>query len=183
VAAAEARLRRLLGQIDQHIDANGLHHEVLEPQRTRPHAPTRPVSDLDVRAAGIRILVWATGHRRSYPWLRLPEVLDHHGEIRQHRGHTPIPGLYVLGQRFQHRRGSHLIGGVGRDAAAVAEHIVGRHRVANTGTAGHRPCVRSAAAPDDASIAVASTKTRGKPPSSGEETCEWATAASPPMTW
>ena len=78
--------------------------------------------------------MWATGHRRSYPWLRLP-LLDQHGEIRQHRGRTPIPGLYVLGQRFQHRRRSHLIGGVGRDAAMVAEHILGRHRVTNTGTA------------------------------------------------
>ncbi len=134
VAAAEARLRRLLGRIDEHIDADGLHHEVLEPQPTRRLAPTRVVTDLDLRAAGIHTVVWATGHRRSYPWLRLP-VLDQDGEIRQHRGHTPIPGLYVLGQRFQHRRRSHLIGGVGHDAAMVAEHIIGRHRVANTAAA------------------------------------------------
>ena len=134
MAAAEARLRRLLAGIDEHIDANGLRHEVLEPQRARSPAPPRAVEDLDLRAAGIGTVVWATGHRRSYPWLRLP-VLDNHGEIRQYRGRTPVPGLYVLGQRFQHRRSSNLIGGVGRDAAEVADHIVGRHRAANTGTA------------------------------------------------
>jgi putative flavoprotein involved in K+ transport len=61
--------------------------------------------------------------------MRLPGVLDPHGEIRQHRGRTPMPGLYVLGQRFQHRRSSHLIGGVGRDAAMVADHIAGRRTV------------------------------------------------------
>ena len=133
VAAAEARMRRLLGGIDEHIDANGLRYEVLEPQRAPVLVPTRVVSDLDLRAAGIRTVVWATGHRRSYPWLRLP-VLDHHGEIRQHRGRTAMPGLYVLGQRFQHRRSSNFIGGVGRDAAVVADHIVGRHRAADTGT-------------------------------------------------
>ena len=132
VAAADLRLRRLLGAIDRHIDTNGLRHEVLEPERTPAVAPTGVVRDLDLRAAGIRTVVWATGHRRSYPWLRLP-VLDHHGEIRQHRGRTPMPGLYVLGQRFQHRRSSNFIGGVGRDAAFVADHIVSRHRAPDTG--------------------------------------------------
>jgi putative flavoprotein involved in K+ transport len=129
VAVADLRMQRLLGAIDTHIDTNGLRNEVLEPERTPAVAPTRVVRDLDLRAAGIRSVVWATGHRRSYPWLRLP-VLDHRNEIRQHRGRTPMPGLYVLGQRFQHHRSSNFIGGVGRDAAFVADHIVGRHRAA-----------------------------------------------------
>ena len=126
VAAAEARTRRLLDRIDRYIDANRLHHEVLEPRPARPLARTSARTELDLRAGGIRTVVWATGHRRCYPWMRLPGVLDPHGEIRQHRGRTPMPGLYVLGQRFQHRRSSHLIGGVGRDAATVADHIAGR---------------------------------------------------------
>jgi len=153
VAAAEARLRRLLGRIDKHIDANGLRRDVLEPWRPRPLAPTRVVSYLDLRAAGVNTIVWATGHRRSYPWLRPLPVLDNQGEIRQYRGRTPMPGLYVLGQRFQHRRSSHLIGGVGRDASEVAEHIVGRHRAANSG------------------------------PDSGDDTWVRATAATSAMTW
>jgi hypothetical protein len=36
----------------------------------------------------------------------------------------------VLGQRFQHYRSSNFIGGVGRDAAFVADHIAGRHPAA-----------------------------------------------------
>jgi len=98
-----------------------------DPEPTRPDLSARDVPDLDLRASGIRTVVWATGHRRSYPWLRLP-VLDRHGEIRQRRGRTPVPGLYVLGQRFQHRRNSSFIGGVGRDAEYVADHIAGRRR-------------------------------------------------------
>jgi putative flavoprotein involved in K+ transport len=135
VAVADLRMRRMLGTIDAHIDTSGLRHEVLEAERTPAVAPTRAVTDLDVRAAGIRTVVWATGHRRSYPWLRLP-VLDRRGEIRQRRGRTPMPGLYVLGQRFQHHRSSNFIGGVGRDAAFVADRIVGRHRRASALT-GH----------------------------------------------
>ena len=68
--------------------------------------------------------MWATGYRRAYDWLHVP-VLDERGEIRQRRGITPVPGLYVLGQRFQYRRNSNFIGGVGRDAAFVADHIAG----------------------------------------------------------
>jgi len=118
MATAEARLGRLLGRIDEHAGAE-------EKWTQRLVEPPKAVGELDLRTAGITTVIWATGHRRSYPWLTLPGVLDRCGEIRQHRGHTPLPGLYVLGQRFQHRRGSHLIGGVGRDAAAIADHITG----------------------------------------------------------
>jgi putative flavoprotein involved in K+ transport len=124
VAAADQRMQQLLGTIDEHIDANGLGHDVLEAEPTRHVAPQQAARDLDLRAAGIRSVVWATGHRRTYPWLRLP-VFDEHGEIRQRRGLTQVPGLYVLGQRFQHRRSSNFIGGVGRDAEYVADHIAG----------------------------------------------------------
>jgi putative flavoprotein involved in K+ transport len=125
VAAADRRLRRLLDSIDEHIDEFGLRREVLDPEPTRTVETVPVVRELDVRAAGIRTVLWATGHRRSYPWLRLP-VLDAHGEIRQRRGRTPVPGLYVLGQRFQHHRNSAFIGGVGRDAAYVADAIAPR---------------------------------------------------------
>jgi putative flavoprotein involved in K+ transport len=39
-----------------------------------------------------------------------------------------VPGLYVLGLRFQHRRNSNFIDGVGRDARFVADHIAARDR-------------------------------------------------------
>ena len=130
--AAERRMRRLLGEIDRHIDVNGLGGEVLPAERHPSVAPVDEITALDLRAAGIRSVVWATGHRRSYGWLRLP-VLDTSGEICQRRGRTPVGGLYVLGQRFQHYRSSNFIGGVGRDAAFVADHIAGRHRAAGVG--------------------------------------------------
>ena len=48
--------------------------------------------------------------------------------IRRARSFTaaaspPVPGLFVLGLRFQSRRTSHTIGGVGRDAQAIADRI------------------------------------------------------------
>lgn len=124
-ARADARLRRILGEIDRHITANGLDAEVLERDPPPPCRPDAPIERLDLGRRGIRTVVWATGHRRRYPWLRVP-VLDAAGEIAQVRGVTSRPGLYVLGQRFQHFRSSDFIDGVGRDAAMVADHLVGR---------------------------------------------------------
>jgi putative flavoprotein involved in K+ transport len=120
IAAADARLRRVLAGIDAHIDATGLGAEVLDPEPQRTLRLTGTAGSVDLRARGITSVIWATGHRRSYPWLHVP-VLDAAGEIRQHRGVTPVPGLYVLGQRFQHFRNSNFIDGVGRDAAYIAD--------------------------------------------------------------
>jgi putative flavoprotein involved in K+ transport len=139
VADAQRRMNQLLTGIEDHIAANGLATEVLAADPTRPIATTPVVRELDLRAAGISSVVWATGYRRSYPWLLVP-VLDRHGEIRQRRGCTPMPGLYVLGQRFQHHRSSNFIGGVGRDAAFLADHIAGRYPATDDHTcarAGH----------------------------------------------
>jgi putative flavoprotein involved in K+ transport len=124
VAAADQQLARVLAKIDRYVDLNGLHDEVLPSVPLSTVVVDRAVRELDLRAAGISTVVWATGYRRSYPWLRVP-VLDVAGEIRQRRGRTPVPGLYVLGQRFQYRRSSNFIGGVGRDAAHVAAQIAG----------------------------------------------------------
>ena len=64
----------------------------------------------------------ATGYRPDYPWLRLP-ITGPDGTIRQDRGVTAAPGVYVVGQRFQHRRDSGFIDGARHDARAVVDHL------------------------------------------------------------
>jgi putative flavoprotein involved in K+ transport len=128
VAEAHRGAARLLAAIDCHVDEHGLPDGFVltDPEPLAP-VPVEPgVDELDLGSEGITAVVWATGHRRNYDWLQIP-VLDASGEIRQRRGVTPVPGLYVLGQRFQYRRSSNFIGGVGRDAAYLADHIA-RHR-------------------------------------------------------
>jgi putative flavoprotein involved in K+ transport len=73
-----------------------------------------------------RVIVWCTGFRPDYGWLDLP-ILDENGFPRHARGVvTEMPGLFFLGLRFQHRLNSSLIGGVGDDAAFVAEQVAQR---------------------------------------------------------
>ncbi len=119
---ADYRMRRLLSSIDDHIATHGLVYQGGPPIASSTVAMRPAVRHLDLRRAGIRTVLWATGYTRAYPWLRVP-ALGGDGEIRQYRGVTPVAGLYVVGQRFQHRRDSDFIDGVRHDAAAVVRHI------------------------------------------------------------
>ncbi len=116
---SDQRMRRGLARIDQYVAAAlGAHAPQAEPvpQLTLPPSP----GSVDLRAERIETILWATGYRRSYPWLRVP-VLDEAGEIVHRRGVTRVDGVFVLGLRFQYRRKSHFIGGVGEDAAYLAD--------------------------------------------------------------
>jgi putative flavoprotein involved in K+ transport len=70
-------------------------------------------------------VVWATGYRPAYPWLRVP-AFDRHGQIAHRRGVTGVPGLYVLGLKFLHRRDSTYVDGARHDARFVAAHVMRR---------------------------------------------------------
>ena len=73
-------------------------------------------SDLEVDA-----VIWATGYRPEYSWIKLPVFDD--GRLRHRRGVTDVPGLYFLGLTWQHTRGSALIGWVRDDAEFIAERM------------------------------------------------------------
>jgi putative flavoprotein involved in K+ transport len=73
-----------------------------------------------------RVIIWCTGFEPDYDWIDLP-VFDDDGYPRHSRGVAiDMAGLYFLGLRFQHRLSSSLLGGVGADAAYVAEQVARR---------------------------------------------------------
>ncbi len=86
-------------------------------------APAPPV--LDLRALGITTVIWATGYRVAFDWVRCP-VLDADGLPVQERGVTAEPGVYFLGLPFMHQVQSSFLWGVGEDAAFLAEAIDAR---------------------------------------------------------
>jgi putative flavoprotein involved in K+ transport len=127
-AAADARLARLVQRIDVFAARTGLDAELGPPEPFRPFLwPAPAPAEIDLRAEGIRTVVWATGFRRLYPWLKV-EVLDARGEIRHEGGVTPSPGLYVIGLYFLRRRKSSFIDGVGRDAMDLTAHLAAHLR-------------------------------------------------------
>jgi len=121
-AAADVKMVELQSRIDHYVLEMGITAEPAEPfQPTWPAAVDAPI-EVNLEAEGIRTVIWATGCRRTYPWLHVP-VLDQNGEIVHHGGVTSVPGLYVLGMQFQRRRNSSFIDGVGDDAWVIAQTI------------------------------------------------------------
>ena len=116
-------MRSLLDRIDASIDTSPCADDVPRAEPIPALELLEPPRSLDLAEAGISTIVWATGYDRSYDWLHLP-ALGGNGEIVQRRGVTQVPGLYVVGLRFQYRRKSHFIGGVGEEAQFLAERIV-----------------------------------------------------------
>jgi putative flavoprotein involved in K+ transport len=83
-----------------------------------------PVLD-DGRVLDVRNVVWCTGFRPDYSWIRCPFELGEDGYPVQYRGAAAsAPGLYFVSLPFLHSFASMLIAGTGRDAERVARHIL-----------------------------------------------------------
>ncbi len=89
-----------------------------------PDSPcvTDPVLSLELGAAGITSIVWATGYARDFGWLQV-DAFDATGRPRHQRGVSSEPGIYFLGLPWLARRGSSFIWGVWHDAKHIADHM------------------------------------------------------------
>jgi putative flavoprotein involved in K+ transport len=77
----------------------------------------------DGNALDVTNVVWCTGFGHDFGWIHLP-VFDNTGHPLHSRGVvTSQPGLYFLGLPFLYGATSALIGGVGRDAEHIADHM------------------------------------------------------------
>ncbi|MGH2451296.1 MAG: flavin-containing monooxygenase, partial [Candidatus Limnocylindria bacterium] len=70
----------------------------------------------DGRVVDVANVIWCTGFRNDYGWIRFPLPVDADGFPEQERGAVPSsPGLYFVGLPFLHSFASMLIIGAGRD--------------------------------------------------------------------
>lgn len=85
----------------------------------------RPLLD-DGTVLEVGNVVWCTGFRQVFDWIRLP-ILDEHGWPVEYRGVVDTaPGLFFCGLSFQFAFASMAFPGIGRDADYVARRIVAR---------------------------------------------------------
>jgi putative flavoprotein involved in K+ transport len=71
-------------------------------------------------------VVWCTGFALNYDWIDL-SLPTHNGHPIHDRGIIEsCPGLYFVGLPFLYSLSSALLGGVGRDAEHVVEHLAAR---------------------------------------------------------
>jgi putative flavoprotein involved in K+ transport len=121
--AADATADRIKDAIDRWIESQGID----APVEDRYVPVFEPAGDgggtLDLDAAGIRTIVWATGFVPDWSWVKL-DAFDDAGYPTHERGVTEVPGLYVVGLPWLHTWGSGRFAGVARDAEHLAEQIV-----------------------------------------------------------
>ena len=114
-----------LKKIDDYITRTGLQAPAeTVPQLFDGYAQSQ-IAELDLKAAGIATIIWATGYSFDYSMVKLP-VVDADGYPVQKRGVTNYNGLYFLGMPWLHRRKSGILFGVGEDAAYLAAHMEAR---------------------------------------------------------
>ncbi len=112
--------------IEKTVQQSGLQVPALEPDPAdEPHpdpGSVRSPTELDLDAAGIASVVWATGFGGEFGYLELP-VLDDQGRPVHDRGAAPVPGIRFLGFPWLTKRKSGIIHGVGEDASIAADRI------------------------------------------------------------
>ena len=125
---ADGRSREVCAEIDKGIMASGMDLPPLEPDEA-----DEPVTDfeqlrspdrLDLDAAGVRTIIWATGVIGDFSYL--PQGATTDGTPRHTHGAAELPGLDFIGLPWLTHRSSGIIGGIVKDAEMVAQRVANR---------------------------------------------------------
>jgi putative flavoprotein involved in K+ transport len=126
--AADATAERIKDMIDRWVNEQGLDAPLQERYTPvwEPAAGEDGSTQLDLAASGVAAVIWATGFRSDWSWLKLP-LLGDDGYPTHERGvSTRVPGVYLLGLPWLHTWGSGRFAGIDRDAAHVAAVLAAR---------------------------------------------------------
>ncbi|MCL5497747.1 putative flavoprotein involved in K+ transport [Phytobacter palmae] len=126
IAAGDNAYFDVLRDADAYIERNGLDLPP-EPQAWEllpdPECLLNPLAQLDIAAAGISTIIWATGFTFDFGWLQV-DAFDEKGLPFHKRGISAERGIYFLGLPNLVNRASSFIYGVWHDAKYIADHIV-----------------------------------------------------------
>lgn len=130
IAAGDADYLSVLDAADAYASREGL--DMPEEPDARvigplPECAVDPVLELNLAAAGVTSIIWATGYALDFGWLKVGEF-DAKGRPTHKDGISPVPGLYFVGLSWLSRRASAFIWGAWGDAKNIAEHIAARRR-------------------------------------------------------
>jgi putative flavoprotein involved in K+ transport len=113
--------------VDDYVTKNGLDFPAEREPDIELNIPSR-ISPLNFKDTGIGAVVWASGFRCNFDWVKLP-IFDDAGEPVHRRGVTQLPGIYFLGLRWLYKRKSAFLlrASGAEDAAYLAEQIMARN--------------------------------------------------------
>lgn len=122
LAKADQFEREALNMINDYIHANGLNAPMEEVIQLSDGYEQPVIEELDLKAAGIRTIIWAMGYTFDYSLVKLP-VCDNEGFPIQTRGVTRYPGLYFAGMPWMPTERSGFLIGVGEATKHIASAI------------------------------------------------------------
>jgi len=130
LAKGDESLENFKKAVDDYVAKAGLEAPEVQTSEVSPNIPeevSSPVSHLNLTDAGVSAIVWASGFRCDFDWIKLP-IFDDGGEPVHRRGVTELPGIYFLGLRWLYKRKSAFLlrAGPAEDAAYLAEQIMAR---------------------------------------------------------
>ena len=77
----------------------------------------------DGRVLEVSNVIWCTGFTPDYDWIDLSLPTRNRFPVHNRGIVASCPGLYFVGVPFLYSLSSALLGGVGRDARHIVEHI------------------------------------------------------------
>ncbi len=125
LAAGDANYSEMLDLADAYVARTGM--DLPEEPEAReafadPDCLTNPLSSVDFAKEGITTIIWATGFRQDFSWIKTDAFAERGAPIHQ-RGVSVQPDVYFLGLPWQSRRGSTFLWGVWHDAKYIADQI------------------------------------------------------------
>ena len=126
----DANYLSVLDEADEYVRRNGI--DLPEEPEARviaadPACVTDPIRALDLEAAGIKSIIWATGFTQDFSWLKV-NAFDSDGLPKHIRGVSNEPGIYFLGLPWLASRASSFLYGVWFDAKYIADQILTQRR-------------------------------------------------------
>jgi putative flavoprotein involved in K+ transport len=77
----------------------------------------------DGKVLDVSAVIWCTGYTPNYGWIDVPLPIENGYPVHDRGVVRSCPGLYFIGLLFLYSLSSALVGGVGRDAGHIADHI------------------------------------------------------------
>src|SRR5262249_55959672 len=127
----------IIGSSPRRLQKNGVRFRA---RLTGADARTAHFADGSTLDAGV--VIWATGYRPDYSWIRVPGVAQD-GQVAHRRGVTDVPGLYFLGLPCQPPGGSPLSAFANEAAPSLASRIAAHRRATDTAASGPVPSLQA----------------------------------------
>ncbi len=128
IAEGDENYLSLLAEADAYVEQEKLDFPEEEQAKIvaqDPECLTDPTLEIDLAVANIQTIIWATGYRQNFDWLKI-DCFDKRGIPIHKDGISKVPGIYFVGLPWLSMRGSSFIWGAYVDAKRIAGEIAER---------------------------------------------------------